>query len=226
METKENKNEAKLISFSDMRKEWWKISWTYQKGPYFFLIGLMICGIFRWIWILDGIISYALWVDTLVPGLLINILWIIFSIWVIAYTFDLINWIDAKIKNFWKWMTWDRIRSGVLWSILSWILIFIWFILLIIPWIIVSVRLIFVLYAIIDKLMDPIEAIKYSWKITKWHFREIVWFELYFMLYNFIGMLCLWVWLIRTWPMTQLATVRYYKLLSEAYDQTVKINKK
>ena len=208
-----------------MRKEGWKISWTYQKGPYYLLIWLLICWIFLLIWLLDGIISIALWVDSLVPSLVTNILSIIFSIWVLAYTFDLLNWIDAKIKNFWKWMTRNRIRSGVLWSILTCIFIWIWFILLIIPWIIVSVRLLFVLYAIVDKWLDPIEAIQYSWNITKWHFREIIWFELYFLFYNLIGILCLWIWLIRTWAMTQLATARYYKTLSELYDNSIKVNK-
>ncbi len=204
-----------------MRKEWRKISRTNGKAGTFLLISLIVFLIYFGIWILDNVLCEILWIewDNLIPNFITNILSIIFSIWILSFTIDLINWIDAKVKNFWDWMTRDRIRKGVLWAILTSIFIILWFLILIIPWIIVSVRLTFVLYAVIDKWLDPIEAIKYSRNITKWHFREIVWFNLYFLFFNIIGMLCLLIWLIRTWPMTQLATARYYKLLSEIYEE-------
>jgi len=219
--TKKETKTTKEISFSEMRKEWRKISRTQGKAGMFLLITLLIYLIFFGIWIIDWILWEILWIEweSVIPNFVTNIISIIFSIWILAFTLDLINWIDAKIKNFWEWMTRDRIWKGVLCSILTSIFTIIWFILLIIPWIIIWVRLMFVLYAIIDKWLDPIEAIKYSWNITKWHFREIIWFEFYFLFFNIIWMLCLIVWLIRTWPMSQLATARYYKLLSEIYEE-------
>ena len=224
-ETKTNKK----ISFSEMRKEWRRISRKDGKARTFLVISLIIFIIFLGIWIIDSILGEMLWTDgePIIPNFVINIISTIMSIWTLAFTLDLINWIDAKIKNFWNGMTRDRIWKGILCSILTTIFIIVWLILLIIPWIIVSVRLKFALYAIIDKWLDPIEAIKYSWNITKWHFREIIWFEFYFLFFNIIWMLCLIVWLIRTWPMAQLATARYYKLLSEIYEEKeIKTNKK
>lgn len=204
-----------------MRKEWRKISRWKSKARTFLLITLIIYWISFILWIIDGIVCDILWIewDSIIPNLVTNILWIIFSIWILSFTLDLINWIDAKVKNFWAGITRDRTRKWVLWAILTWILVVLWFLALIIPGIIVSVRLTFVLYAVIDKWLDPTEAIKYSWNITKWHFREIIWFNFYFLFFNILWMLCLIIWLIRTWPMTQLATARYYKLLSEIYEE-------
>ena len=42
MTTKENDVTTKRVSFSEMRKEGWKISWTYQKALYYFLISLIV----------------------------------------------------------------------------------------------------------------------------------------------------------------------------------------
>lgn len=216
-QTKTNKE----ISFSEMRKEWWEISRTYGKAWTFLLISLIIFGIFFGIWVIDVLLGELIWTngESVIPNFVTNIISITLSIWTLAFTLDLINWIDAKIKNFWDGMTRDRIWKGVVASILSGLLILAWLVLFIIPGIIISVRLIFVLYAVIDKWLDPIQALEYSWKITKWHFREIIWFEFYFLFFNIVWMLCLIVWLIRTWPMTQLATARYYKLLSEIYEE-------
>lgn len=216
-QTKTNKE----ISFSEMRKEWWEISRTNGKAWTFLLISLIIFGIFFGIWVIDVLLGELIWTnkESVIPNFVTNIISITLSIWTLAFTLDLINWIDAKIKNFWDGMTRDRIWKGVVASILSGLLILAWLVLFIIPGIIISVRLIFVLYAVIDKWLDPIQALEYSWKITKWHFREIIWFEFYFLFFNIVWMLCLIVWLIRTWPMTQLATARYYKLLSEIYEE-------
>lgn len=219
--TKKETKTTKEISFSEMRKEWWKLSRTQGKAGTFLLITLLIYLIFFGIWIVDGILCEIFWIEweSIIPDFIVDIISIIFSIWFLAFTLDIINWIDARIKNFWEGMTWDRIWKGVLCSFLQSIFIILWILCLIIPGIFVSVRLIFALYAVIDKWLDPVEAIKYSWNITKWHFREIIWFEFYFLFFNILWMLCFIVWLIRTWPMTQLATARYYKLLSEIYEE-------
>lgn len=229
METKESaKTSTQEISFSEMRKEWWKISWTNGKAWTFLVIWLIIFGITFGIWLFDGLLCAMLWIewDSLLPDLVYNVISIIFSIWLIAFWFDLINWIDAKVKDYWNWLTRDRIWRGVLCSILSWVFIGLWILLFVIPWIIISVRLKFVIFAVIDKWLDPVEAIKYSREITKWHFREIIGFDFYFLFYNILWMLCLFIWLIRTWPMTQLAMTRYYKLLSETYDSQKIVVKK
>ncbi len=228
MVTKENNQEKKVIRFSDIRKEWWKISRTNWKARQYFLIYLIIFGIFLWVWLLDRLLCYIIWIewDSLIPDIFYNILSQIFALWTLAFSFALIRWIDAKVGTFWNSLTRDRIWKWVLWMILYWTFIGIWFIFLIIPWIILSVRLRFLLCAVIDKEMDPLEAIKYSWNITKWHFREIVRFDIYFWFFNLLWMLCLFIWLVWTIPMTQLAMVRYYMSLCELYESQPKIENK
>ena len=227
MATKEKTASLHPIVFSEIRKEWWNISRKYGRALQYLIIYLIISGIYLWLWLLDYALCYILWIqwDTLIPDLFTKILWIIFSIWLLWFTFDLIKWVDAKIKNFWKAMNRDTIWRWVLWMILYGTFVALWCILFIIPWIIVAVRLKFTLYAVLDKWMDPTEAIKYSWNITKWHFREIVRFDIYLSFFNIIWMLCLIVWLVWTVPMTQLAMARYYLSLSEMYESAPKENK-
>lgn len=219
-QTKANKE----ISFSEMRKEWWEISRTESKARTFLLIWLIIYGISYAIWIVFWILWWILWIyDSIIFDEFMRILWyvieILSTLWIISISLDFINWIYAKVNDYFKAYTWDRIRKYFLWTILVSAITAVWFVFLIIPWMIAAVRLKFAIFSIIDKWLDPVEAIKYSRNITKWHFREIVWFDLYFLFFNFLWLLCIFIWLIRTIPMAQLATARYYRLLSEIYEE-------
>lgn len=57
----------------------------------------------------------------------------------------------------------------VLASLLVTALVILGFFVLIIPGIIIGVRLIFVSYIVMDKKLDPIEAVELSWKLTRGH---------------------------------------------------------
>jgi uncharacterized membrane protein len=57
----------------------------------------------------------------------------------------------------------------VLASLLTYALIMMAFILLIVPGIIIACRLAFVSYLVMDKKLDPIQAVEESWKMTKGH---------------------------------------------------------
>jgi len=218
--TKEEIKTTKEISYSEMRKEWRKISRTNGKAWTFFLVWLIIYAISYAIWFTCGISAWIFWFsDSIIFDQFMNILWytveILSALWIISISLNIINWANSKVNDYFKSYTRDRIWKFFLWTLLVSALIVVWFMCLIIPWIIVAVRLKFTVFSIIDKWLDPVEAIKYSRTITKWHFREIVWFDLYFFLFNILWMLCLLIWLIWTIPMYQLATARYYKLLSE-----------
>jgi hypothetical protein len=221
---KEKKIEAhkKEIVYSELRKEWWRISWKESKAVTYLLISLVIWLIYFGLGTIDFLFWKLTWLEWewILPGLVYDVIGFIFAFWFVAISLDFINWISVKFKNFWEHLTRDRIRKCVLCSFLVSIIIAVWFLLLIIPWIYFACRLKFVIYSIVEKWLDPIEAIEYSWNITKWHVWEIFWFDLYFFFFNLIWLLCLIVWLVRTVPMYQLATARYYKLLCEMYKKT------
>jgi uncharacterized membrane protein len=64
---------------------------------------------------------------------------------------------------------WENYLSIILANLLVTALIIIGFIALIIPGIIIACRLAFVPYIIMDKKLDPIEAVELSWKLTRGH---------------------------------------------------------
>ncbi|TSC89296.1 MAG: hypothetical protein G01um10143_677 [Parcubacteria group bacterium Gr01-1014_3] len=88
-------------------------------------------------------------------------------------------------------------------------------ILLIIPGIILAVRLKFFDYLIIDKGMNPIEALKASWAMTKGHVWELFVLLFVLALINLAGSLILFVGLLVTVPVSMMATVLVYRKLIE-----------
>jgi uncharacterized membrane protein len=63
----------------------------------------------------------------------------------------------------------DNYLHIVLANLLVFALVVIGFFALIIPGIIIACRLVFVSYIVMDKKLDPIEAVELSWKLTKGH---------------------------------------------------------
>lgn len=115
---------------------------------------------------------------------------------------DLFN----KIKYFFHFLV----------SYILYVLIVIWgFILFIIPGIYRATRFSFYTYLIIDKNYGPIKALKESRTITKWKFRDVFAYNLILSFINLLGMLCLFVWLLWTVPMTMIAKAKMYKELSK-----------
>jgi uncharacterized membrane protein len=91
-----------------------------------------------------------------------------------------------------------------------------WFILLIVPWIIFSLKLSLVPYLILDKNMWPIEAIKTSWKMTKWFVGDIFILNILCGLINVLWFLVVLVWLLRTLPLFMIANAYIYKKILAA----------
>lgn len=83
-----------------------------------------------------------------------------------------------------------------------------------------SFRLYFSLYALAEHNCSPWKAITRSWKITKGHFWNYVWFNIYFGFFNVLWALCLGLGLVRTIPMQGFASIYYYYQLSQLYDKT------
>lgn len=107
-------------------------------------------------------------------------------------------------KPFWKYV------GG---KILTSIIVLIGFVLLIIPGIIAALGLMFVTYLIVDRHMNPIDAIKESWRITKGHKWELFLLALALIGLNIVGFLLLLVGLLVTVPVSMLAVVHVYRTL-------------
>lgn len=209
------------ISFFELRKEAWNIVWNQKKAGIFLLIWLVISLIFVAYYVLNSFFFSSLEVmsDSFLVAVGKTILSIIFWIWFISFSLAFFQWISVNFSTYWKWISRSRVRKAVVGDMLFSVCIFLGFLFFIVPWIILLVRLQFFLYAIVDKWFWPIKALKWSWSITKGHFWEIVVFHLYFCFFNILWFLCLLVWLVRTVPMTMLATAKYYLLLSEQYEK-------
>lgn len=99
-----------------------------------------------------------------------------------------------------------------LWAyILVFLIVVVWIILLVIPWIIFAIKLSMVPYLILDKNMWPIDAIKTSWKMTRWYLGDILCLIILCRLINILWFLAVMVWLLRTIPLSMIATASIYK---------------
>lgn len=114
--------------------------------------------------------------------------------------------IFQEYKTFWRYL-------GV--SILTPLAIFGGLILLIIPGIIWAVRFSFAPIIVVDTKSGPIVSMKESYAITKGKFWKLLGFWLVIGLVNLAGFLVFGVGLLATIPVSTLATVYVYRILSE-----------
>lgn len=204
-------------SWNLARRQWymwkyfviWLITWAFSMIASFF----------------DSWLSALIWMQEWTSlNIFNNIVSIILWVWLLWFSFNIAKWLAQKVDNLFHEITWDRIWKTFVWSLLFALIMLGGLLLLIIPWIIFSTRFSFFAYAIIDKWYWPVDALKYSWRITKWHFWEIVWFWLYFCLINMLWLLCLIIGILWTSAMTNMAMARYYRLLSNIYDNANWLN--
>lgn len=102
----------------------------------------------------------------------------------------------------------------VIGNILTSIIVGIGLILLIIPGIYLALRLGFTHLLIVDKNMDPIEALKKSWEITSGHVLQLFLLAVVLVLLNIAGAVLFLVGLLITIPMSFIAMIYVYKQLS------------
>ncbi len=119
----------------------------------------------------------------------------------------------AVFKDLWSGGPW--FFKYFMGSILYGAVVAIGLIFLIIPGVILAVRLKFYDYLIVDQGLNPIEALKRSWVMTKNHTWDILVLLFVLMLLNFIGSLIVFVGLIVTVPISVMATVMVYRKLVE-----------
>lgn len=217
----------------------WDLVWhKWYAGKYFVIFLIMfwigiVTGVFDWI------ISAIIWMESEPMSILSDIAGVIFAVWLLWFSVNVAKWFVQKVWDFFRAITWERIWKIVCVSIIigivvmlcsivlimsiipeSWVnvvLLILWIILALF-WIFLGIRLNFAQYAVVDKWFWPKKALIYSRNITKWHFWEIILFDLFFAAINILWMLCLLVWLIWTVSMTYIATAKYYLILSGLYE--------
>lgn len=91
--------------------------------------------------------------------------------------------------------------------------------LFLIPGIILLMRLSFAVEVYLEKDLGIWDSIEYSRALTKGHFWKLVWFYLYFGLFNIIGFLCLFIGIVRTDGMLKFAKADLFLRLSQNYDK-------
>jgi len=229
-------------------KNWsWNLAWKEKYAGKFLVIYLIIVWICAVMWVVDFWLSYFLWFnlwDWKSLNLFGNFADLVLGIWLLWFSLNIANWLYQKVDNFFDEITWRRIWKLFLWTLIMYLVITVCLLLLsafgslwkvafwITFWILIIISILFVVrfkffvYAIIDKWYWPIAALQYSWNITKWHFWEIIWVDLYILLINILWLLCLVVGLIWTSAMTNIILAKYYRLLSNMYDESlVKVEK-
>ena len=86
---------------------------------------------------------------------------------------------------------------------------------LLVPGIIFACRLAFVRYLVMDKKMEPVEAVKESWRMTSGHANQIFWTGCLAFFVALAGLLCLGVGVIVSWMWIRCAFASMYYAVSE-----------
>ncbi len=118
---------------------------------------------------------------------------------------------QAKLEDLWHPKPFWKFFFATL---LSGLAVAVGFVLLIIPGIIVALMLLFTKYIVIDRGLGPIEALQESRRITTGHKWKLLELLIVILLINIVGLICLFVGLLVTIPVTTLALVHTYRLLA------------
>ena len=79
------------------------------------------------------------------------------------------------------------------------------------------VRLSFAKYAVVDKDINPLQAVKKSWQITRGNMWQVLYLFIMISIMIMIGALCIGIGLLFALPVTYFATIDAYKqMIDEA----------
>lgn len=189
--------------------------WKTFKANWLFFLGLML---------LLALVNFVPnYVSSLFPknlaaiGAIISLLgWIFNLILSVGLIKIALNFVDSGRSNFKDLFLEIRtVIFYILTAVLVGIITLVGFILLIIPGVILAIRLQFWSYLLVDKKLDPIQAIKGSWTLTSGHGWDLVGFGAALAVLNLLGLLLLVVGLVITAPVTMLATAYLYRSLKK-----------
>ncbi len=175
--------------------------------------------------ILQSLSSYIDWLNEIAPDAIFSILSVVITLlsrrlvlWLAKISLSIVYGQDHKISNLFQWFY--KAIKYIIAYVLNIIIIICWLILLIVPWIIRSFKLSLVPYIILQDWLWPVQAIKKSWKMTKWFVWDIFVINLLAWLINILWLLALFVWLLWTIPLYMIANAYIYKRIKELTDET------
>lgn len=116
--------------------------------------------------------------------------------------------------------TFDNYLNVVLANLLVWTIIALGIVLLVVPGIIFACRLAFVRYLVLEKKMDPVQAVKESWRMTQGYAGEIFLMGLVAFFVAIGGLICLGVGIIPAVIWIRCSFASMYYAVSEAEKTT------
>ena len=200
-----------------------KLGWEKMKKHFWFFVELLvvtcliqivpsgIANIFKEkVFLLYILIILAAWV-----------LQIIVKMGMIKITLDVADKDEANLNTLFSCT--QLLGKFIIGSIVYGLIVMAGFILFIIPGIIWAIKYQFFAYLIIDKNMDPMEAIKKSGEMTAGNKGKLFWLGILFFLINLVGALCLLLGLFATIPTTMVAMAYVYRKLLGELDAPEKV---
>ena len=166
------------------------------------------------VWFLVGLILFVVFISTglgRIPGLSFAI-GIFASISIIAVALEVYAGRTLSIKHFHS--KYHIVLEYLVATVLYGLMVIVGFILLVIPGVYLALKYQFYKFLIVDKEMQPIEALKESARMTKGHMWQLLWLFWLVLVINLLGLLALGVGLFLTVPTTLLAYTFVYKRLS------------
>ena len=198
------------FSASGSIKAGWK---TFKKRPGFFIGSMLI------IFVVVGIVSAifgqyenqgTVSVLASLGNLLVETL---VDIGIVAFALKAVDHPESvRLTDLWHPQHYFQYLVAV---VLTGIAVIVGLVLLIVPGIIVMLMLLFVKYAVVDKNLGPIEALKESARITKGHRIDLLVLLSLALLVNIAGALCVLIGLLVSVPVTYLSMVHAYRTLQK-----------
>jgi uncharacterized membrane protein len=190
---------------------------TFKKRPGFFIGITLIIGIVSW---LVGFVVALVGLKGGIAGGVINLL--ISTLVDIGVTAILLKAYDnAETPQFSDLWHPQQYVSYLIATVLVGICVVVGIVLLIVPGVIAAIMFMFAKFVVVDRNMNPIDAMKESARITKGHRFTLLLLILALVAINIVGAILLLVGLLVTIPVSGLAAVYAYRKLSHTVSEVV-----
>lgn len=184
---------------------------TFKKRPLVFLgaigIAIVVSGISSAL--LDPEQGAPMTATTLLLGIISALVGVMIELGILTFSIrahDAVEKVD--LKDLWNPQAFVRYILG---QIVVGLIVVAGLVLLIVPGVIAALGLMLTPYLIVDKGMQPIDALKESWRVTKGHRMQLFLFVLSLIGINVLGLLALVVGLLVSVPVSMLAVVHVYR---------------